>query len=155
MRTVHEALIHASPEAIFAVAADVERWPALHHAYRWCRVVERQPSGLVFEMAGWIRGWPARWRAVQERFPDEHRIIFRHVRGITTGMIVEWRLHPAGTDTRVTLLHDLVMRWPLIGRLVSDFVVGPVFIDWIARQTLHAVRAAVEGRNPKFCWQTR
>lgn len=144
MRTVHEALIHASPEAIFAVAADVERWPALHRAYRWCRVLERHPNGLVFEMAGWIRGWPARWRAVQEQFPDDYRIVFRHVRGIASGMIVEWQLRPIESDTRVTLVHDLVMRWPLIGRLVSDFVVGPVFIDWIARQTLRAVRVAVE-----------
>lgn len=147
MRTVHEAFIHASPEATFAVAADVERWPALHRAYRACRVLERQPGRLVFEMAGWIRGWPARWRAVQEQFPDDYRIVFRHVRGITTGMIVEWQLRPVERGTRVILVHDLMMRWPLIGRLVADFIVGPVFIDWIARQTLRAVRAAVEGRN--------
>jgi hypothetical protein len=36
------------------------------------------------------------------------------------------------------------MRWPLIGRLVGDWIVGPVFIDFIARKTLRAVQARAE-----------
>ncbi len=154
MHTQHEMLVVAPPEAVFAAAADVERWPVLHRAYRWCRVLERSPDRLVFEMAGVIRGWPARWTAVQERDAATGRIVFRHIKGITAGMLVEWRLRPApyGTGLRpqrpgtaVTLTHDLVMRWPLVGRLVSDLIVGPMFIDWIARHTLRVVGQAAEG----------
>lgn len=144
MRTTHDALIRAAPEAVFALAADVERWPALHPAYRWCRVLERDADVVVFEMGGRIRGWPARWRARQERYPAEGRIRFRHVGGITRGMIVEWQLVPEAEGTRVRIEHDLVMSWPLVGRLVSDYIVGPVFIDWIARRTLAGVRATLE-----------
>lgn len=145
MRTRHEALIHASWEAILALASDVERWPSLHPAYRWCRVLERTEAGVLFEMGGRIRGWPARWRAYRERFPGERRVVFRHVGGITRGMVVEWRLQPeAGGATRVQIVHDLVLSWPVIGRLVGDRIVGPIFIDWIARRTLLGLRQALE-----------
>lgn len=148
MHTVHETLVHATPEAVFAIAADVERWPQLLRAYRWCQVLDRQQDRLVFEMAGRIRGWPARWTAVQSRSPSEHRIVFHHMRGITAGMVVEWRLQPVSEGTRVTIVHDLLLRWPLAGRLISNLIVGPVFIDWIAHQTLVAVKTAAERGEP-------
>jgi hypothetical protein len=31
-----------------------------------------------------------------------------------------------------------------VGETITDWIVGPVFIDWIARQTLMAVKQAVE-----------
>lgn len=146
MRTRHEALIRAAPEAIFALAADVEAWPRLHRAYRWCRVLEHSDRSTVFEMGGRIRGWPARWVARQDRYPADGRIVFRHLRGLTRGMVVEWHLQPAAEGTRVSIRHDLVMTWPLIGRLVSDLIVGPIFIDWIARRTLQGVQRSLEAR---------
>jgi len=146
MHLEHEALVRGPLDAIFAIATDVERWPQLHPAYRWCRVLERQPGRLVFEMAGRFRGWPARWTAVQEPRLGERRISFRHIRGITKGMTVEWRFAPSIVGVDVTLVHDLVMPWPLIGRLVSDLIVGPIFIDHIARKTLRAVQNRVEAQ---------
>lgn len=144
MQTRHVAVIGASPDAVFAVAADVERWPSLHRAYRWCRVLERGSDSLVFEMAGLIRGWPARWTAVLERSPATRHLAFRHIKGITTGMRVNWSLHPHQDGTSVVLEHDLVIPWPLVGETITDRIVGPIFIDWIARQTLMAVKHATE-----------
>lgn len=156
MRTTHEAVIYASPESILALGSDVERWPEMDPAYRWCRVLNRGADAIVFEMAGRIRGWPARWTARQERYPAQGRIVFHHIAGITRGMVVEWRIVPAGDGTRVTILHDLVMTWPLVGRLVSDLIVGPIFIDWIARRTLKGVQRELErtGRVPATARQT-
>jgi ribosome-associated toxin RatA of RatAB toxin-antitoxin module len=148
MRTVHEAAIRADPGVIFRIGADVERWPDLDPAYRWCRILERTGPHTVFEMAGNIRGWPGRWTALQELFPTDRRIVFTHLRGITTGMRVEWALTddgPATTQLRIT--HELSLPWPLVGRIVSSGIVGPIFIDWIARRTLSAVQRAAESRT--------
>jgi len=150
MHLRHEALVDASPETVYALAADVERWPSLHRAYRWCRVLARTPDGLVFEMTGRIRGWPARWTAVQERQPAANRLVFQHIKGITTGMRVAWSLSPQRGGTAVIIEHELIMRWPLVGRAISDLIVGPVFIDWIARQTLSAIKQAAEGAQVKI-----
>jgi ribosome-associated toxin RatA of RatAB toxin-antitoxin module len=144
MRTVHRASIAAPVDTAFALARDVEAWPRLLSSYRWCRVQERTADRLVFAMGGWVRGWPARWTAVQEARPQEGCIRFVHLRGITRGMRVEWRFTAGSGTTQVVLVHDLVLDWPLIGRLVSDLIVGPVFIDYIARRTLQVVKTHAE-----------
>ncbi|MCS7173594.1 MAG: hypothetical protein N0A24_09510 [Armatimonadetes bacterium] len=90
MRLVHTARIRAPLVLAFQVARDVEGWPGLLPAYRWCRVLERAQDHLIFAMGGRIRGWPARWVAVQEVDEPGHRMLFRHLRGITRGMTVEW-----------------------------------------------------------------
>ena len=126
------------------MARDVEGWTRLLGDYRWCRVIERNGLRTVFAMGGWIRGWPGRWTAVQDALPEERRLRFRHIRGLTTGMDVEWRFEPAGRSVDVELVHDLTMRWPLVGRFVGDWIVGPVFIDHITQRTLRAVKAEAE-----------
>lgn len=144
MHLVHVGAIHASAAAVFGIGAAVERWPLLDPVYRWCRVLERAGTRTVFEMAGNIRGWPGRWTAVQELFPDEQRIVFVHLRGITTGMRVEWDIRNAGQATRLQITHDFTLRWPVIGRLASDWIIGPIFIDWIARRTVSAMQRTAE-----------
>jgi hypothetical protein len=147
MHLVHEGSILARAEVVFGIGADVERWPNLDAAYRWCRILERTGPHTVFEMAGNIRGWPGRWTALQELFPADRRIVFTHLRGITTGMRVEWVLSNDGPPTRLRITHDLELPWPVVGRVVSSRIVGPIFIDWIARRTLSAVRRAAESRT--------
>lgn len=144
MHLIHHVRIAAPSDAVFALARDVEGWPALLRDYAWCRILDRAPGRVTFSMGGWIRGWPARWTAVQEPEPARRRIIFRHIKGITTGMNVEWRFEPDGDTVEVALVHDLVMRWPLVGRVVGDWIVGPIFIDYIARKTLAAVKRRAE-----------
>ncbi|MDR7543370.1 MAG: SRPBCC family protein [Armatimonadota bacterium] len=144
MRTVHRATIAAPLEVAVALARDVSAWPDLLSDYRWCRIHEQTPNRLVFSMGAWIRGWPARWTAVQELHLSPRCIVFRHIGGLTRGMLVEWRFVPNGGGVDVEIVHELVLPWPWIGRLVSDRIVGPWFIDHIARRTLKAVQARAE-----------
>jgi ribosome-associated toxin RatA of RatAB toxin-antitoxin module len=144
VQTVHRVFINAPSDTVFALARDVESWPRLLPQYRWCRVIERRDNGVTFSMGGWIRGWPARWTARQECSVEARRIHFRHLQGITRGMQVEWRFDPRPAGVDVELVHALEMAWPLIGRPVGNLVVGPVFIDWIARKTLAAIKDAAE-----------
>jgi ribosome-associated toxin RatA of RatAB toxin-antitoxin module len=141
----HTVWVQAPREVVFEVALNVERWPQLVRAYRWCRVLERGPDRLTFAMGGWIRGWPARWVAVQER-EAPRRLSFRHIGGFTRGMTVEWRFEPVRGGTEVVLVHDFVLPWPVVGRLVSDRIIGPIFLDPIARRTLQAVKEEAERR---------
>jgi hypothetical protein len=70
---------------------------------------------------------------------------YRHVRGITTGMAVEWRLQPCYEGTDVTIVHEWDgPRWPVIRRPAAEWVIGPVFVHGIASRTLAGIRQAVE-----------
>ncbi len=59
-------------------------------------------------------------------------------------MEVEWRITPAVGGVVVTIVHDLSLRWPLIGRVVADWIIGPKFVDPIAGATLRTIKALVE-----------
>jgi ribosome-associated toxin RatA of RatAB toxin-antitoxin module len=133
---------------IFALAADVERWPERLPHYRYVRPLP-DPSGMRRFAMGARRGLiPVRWEAIQRLRPEERVIEFVHVGGVTRGMKVAWRLQPSvdGEAVDVSIQHELTLRWPLIGELVASRIIGPRFIDAIARRTLRRIRDLAEGQ---------
>ena len=149
MRTVDRTRMRAPVERVLAAAVDVERWPEWLPHYRWVRKLERRGEGGVVEMAAWRPfgpvNYPTWW--VSEMWIDRGApaVHYRHVRGITTGMDVVWRIEPADGGTEVTIVHDWTgPRWPLIGAAAAAWVIGPVFIHGIASRTLAGIRRAVE-----------
>ena len=149
MRTVDRLVVRAPVARVFAAAADVERWPDILAHYRWVRMLERRPGGGVVEMAAYRPfgplNYPTWWVSEMEIDPAAPAVRYRHVRGITTGMDVEWRLVPRGDATEVTIVHEWDgPRWPLIRRPAAEWVIGPVFVHGIASRTLAGIGRAVE-----------
>lgn len=154
MRTIDQLLIKAPPAAVWPLAADIEEWPRLLAHYR---AVIRQ-SGMrggagIVEMAadrpfGPLR-WPTWWRSAMETDPAQHRITYRHIAGITTGMDVLWTIDPTPEGwSNVTIVHTWQgPRWPLIGSLAARGIIGPVFVSGIAQRTLAGLGRAAEGRT--------
>jgi ribosome-associated toxin RatA of RatAB toxin-antitoxin module len=145
MRTQTELWMRAPPDAIYPLAAEVERWPELLPHYRWVRLLERSGNRKLVDMAASRDGLPVSWRAVQTLFPEIPRIEFRHVRGITRGMDVAWTFSSREGGTLVRIEHDLDLRWPLIGPWVADKIVGPQFVERIAGKTLRRIKLLAEG----------
>jgi ribosome-associated toxin RatA of RatAB toxin-antitoxin module len=149
MRTVDTTRIAAPVERVFRAAEAVERWPELLPHYRWVRVLERRPDGGVVEMAAWRPfgpvGYPTWWVSEMHIDRAAPAVYYRHVRGVTTGMDVVWRLEPEGTGTAVTIVHEWSgPRWPLVGGIAAAWVIGPVFVHGIASRTLAGIKRAVE-----------
>jgi hypothetical protein len=149
MRTVDRIRMRAPTARVLEAAVEVEQWPALLSHYRWVRMLERRGEGGLVEMAAWrpfgrLR-YPTWW--VSEMWVDRAaaEVHYRHVRGITTGMDVVWRIEPVNGETDVTIVHDWTgPGWPLIGSAAARWVIGPVFIHGIASRTLSGIRRAVE-----------
>jgi hypothetical protein len=58
---------------------------------------------------------------------------------------VVWRFAPEGDGTEVTIVHQWGgPRWPLIGRVAAELVIGPVFVHGIASRTLVGIKRHVE-----------
>jgi uncharacterized membrane protein len=145
MRTVDQIHVRAPFGRVFAAASEVERWPAILPHYRWVRRLE----GSLVEMAAWRPFGPLRYPTwwVSEMTLDRAagEIRYRHVRGITRGMDVVWRLVREGDGVAVEIVHTWTgPSWPLIGRLAADLVIGPVFIRGIASRTLAGIKRTVE-----------
>jgi ribosome-associated toxin RatA of RatAB toxin-antitoxin module len=139
--------MRAAPGTIYRLAAAVERWPELLPHYRSVRVLDERGDRRLVEMAAWRDLIPVRWWAEQALYPDEPRIVFRHVRGLTRGMDVEWSFTPGPNGTYVAIRHELVLAWPLVGELVADRIIGRLFVDNIAGKTLRRIKALAEAES--------
>jgi hypothetical protein len=91
-------------------------------------------------------GFPVKWTSVQELYPQEGRITFYHIKGVTRGMAVEWRLVPRGDEVYVTIDHEWKPRWPLISKWASRQI-AVLFIQNIAGKTLRRIRDIVEAEQ--------
>ncbi|HMD03163.1 MAG TPA: SRPBCC family protein [Candidatus Baltobacteraceae bacterium] len=137
--------IAAPPERIYRLAAATERWPEYLPHYRSVRVLEERGETRVVAMAA-RRDWiPIQWIAEQTNDPARPAIRFRHVRGWTRGMEVEWTFEPLGDGTRVTIEHHLRFRFPVAAEWLGEHVVGGFFIEYVARKTLARMKALAEG----------
>jgi ribosome-associated toxin RatA of RatAB toxin-antitoxin module len=133
---------------VYSVASDVERWPEFLSHYRWVRILERAADAAIVEMAAWRPfGWfkyPT-WWVSEMRLEPERAIRYRHIRGITRGMDVEWSLEETGNGVEVRIVHRWGgPAWPLIGGAAADLVIGPVFVHGIASRTLAGVKRRAE-----------
>jgi uncharacterized membrane protein len=149
MRTVDRKSMKAPIDRVFRAAMDVEQWPALLSHYRWVRVLERHGDGGLVEMAAWRPfgrlKYPTWWVSEMRVDRGGMAVHYRHIRGITTGMDVLWQLESSSEGTEVTIVHQWSgPRWPLVGSVAADWVIGPVFIQGIASRTLAGIARYVE-----------
>jgi hypothetical protein len=155
MTTIDEHLVKAPVATIFRLAADVERWPAYLPHYRFVRFDEkRADGGGVVEMSAnrpfGPLNWPTWWTSLMSgaamggMWPPSVR--FRHVRGITSGMDVEWSFHADARGTLVRIVHVWNgPSWPIVGEVAARGVIGPVFVHGIAARTLAGLAQVAEG----------
>lgn len=148
MHTANHLHIAAPAARIYPLAADIARWPVILPHYRWVRILSDDGRRRVADMSAWRDVIPVRWSAEQVLHPDEPRVSFHHVGGVTKGMTVEWTFAELNGETDVTISHELSLPWPLIGGLAADYIIGPLFIANIAGKTLRRVRDIAEGRVP-------
>jgi len=150
MHTHNEIFVDACPELCFGGASDVELWPEILPHYRTVEFTRRDRMGTgrvlmkAFRDFGATR-YPIWWESEMVTDESERTVRYKHVRGITRGMDVEWRLRPEGDGTRIEIVHAWAgPPWPLIGAFAARRVIGPHFIHVVARRTLEGVKRAVE-----------
>ena len=153
MAIVDERVVSARVDTMFAIAREVEHWPAHLAHYRQVRFRERSSDGggLVSMSANrpfGILDWPTWWLSEMSVDHSTPAIRFRHVGGITKGMDVEWTFTPGPRGVNVRIVHVWDgPGWPLIGGPAATLVIGPVFIHGIAARTLEGL-ARVAERGP-------
>ncbi len=136
--------VEAPAQRVYALASATERWPQILPHYRYVRVLEERGAVRVVAMGAWQDVFPIRWVAEQTNDPVTPHIAFRHVRGWTRGMDVEWLFEPRGRGTRVTIEHRLQFRFPLASEWLGKHLVSEYFIHGVAAKTLARVKQLAE-----------
>lgn len=142
--TANEIVIAAEPATIYALASATERWPELLPHYRFVRVLDGNGNHRIVEMAAMRGAIPVHWTAEQTNDPVRPHIAFRHLRGWTRGMEVEWLFEPSQGFTRVRIVHRLDFQFPVAREWLGRHVVSDFFIRDIAGKTLACMKRLAE-----------
>ena len=155
MHTENVVFMDAPTDTIFALAADIARWPLLLPHYRSVVVQEQSRDGQrkAAVMRAVRPNWPlpgfsfpVRWECVQVCDIKASMIMFKHTAGIAQGMWVVWKFtpDPYGRRTRVSIAHDLRYPLPFLNGWFAREVVGRQFVAAIAGRTLQTFKTLVE-----------
>ena len=144
MKSELHQLMRAPFDRVFALAADVERWPQILPHYRYVRRLPAVEPERRFAMGARRGVIPVRWEATQRPMRDERRIEFVHTGGVTKGMEVAWRFAEGADGLDVSIEHRLELGWPMIGEFAATRVIGPHFVEAIAARTLRRIRDLAE-----------
>jgi Polyketide cyclase / dehydrase and lipid transport len=152
MQTANTVEMHGDLQRIVALAADIERWPVILPHYRWVTLLDGGGDHKTVEMAARRGAIPVRWQAVQvvDRSGPTPVIHFRHIGGVTKGMVVAWTFSDGPPPVSVRIDHDFDPPWPVVGHAVAKYVIGPQFVAAIAGKTLNTIKGIVEDRDPRF-----
>jgi ribosome-associated toxin RatA of RatAB toxin-antitoxin module len=144
--------VQADARIVFDLAAAVEHWPRILPHYRWVRVIAQGAGGQrTVDMAARRDvlpglGFPLHWIAVESVYPDERRIEFEHIGGVTRGMRVAWTIEASSVGVDVEIRHVFEPRWPVPNLLVR-LIVGEYFVNGVARRTLRHIGALAEAQT--------
>jgi ribosome-associated toxin RatA of RatAB toxin-antitoxin module len=152
MRSTVSVGVAAPAAVVFALAREIERWPALLPHYLRVRALERSADGsLVAEMLA-IRtlvpiiglGVPVIWRARTWDEPETRRMRFVHRGGATAGMDVTWRIESTPSGCRVSIEHDFQPNLPAPVAGAWAVAIDRLFVRPIAARTLATFKAIAE-----------
>jgi uncharacterized membrane protein len=138
--------IAAPVDVVYALGSQTERWPEILPHYRYVRVLQEHGDSRLVAMGAWQDVFPIGWVAEQTNDPRTPRIAFRHVRGWTRGMDVEWIFEARAGGTRVTIEHRLRFLFPVAAEWLGKHLVSDYFVHGVAAKTLARMKQLAESR---------
>lgn len=130
-----------SPEALYALVADVERYPEF---LPWCRAVRVLERGEGFLTAEMVVGF----KAIQERYTSrvllgaDLTIEVTQITGPFSHLLNRWHFHPHGTGTSIEFTLEFAFRSPLLQKLI-----GTLYARAVARMA-EAFRTRADALYP-------
>jgi ribosome-associated toxin RatA of RatAB toxin-antitoxin module len=144
MRAERAIFIRAPLDDVYDLARAVERWPALAPCYQSVRVRGECGRRRLVEVAA-RRDWiPIHWLVVQECHPDVPEITYRHVGGITAGLIAEWSFAAGRNGVEVTVRREVDPARSAVGRSIAKWIVGPFLVEHVVDRTLTRIKTLAE-----------
>jgi ribosome-associated toxin RatA of RatAB toxin-antitoxin module len=133
-------IIRAPLDAVYAVAKDVERFPAFMPDLESVTVLERLPGGTVTSWVGVVQGRKIRWIEEDEWDDARHHCTFRQRSGDFNRYQGTWQFDAVPEGTKTTLAVEFELDIPLAGALLSNLV------KVLMRKNCESMLAALKGQ---------
>lgn len=138
-----QIIIRGDIDAIFAIAADMERYPEYMPDVESVTVVERTPDSTVTEWVTNVEGTPIIWTEVDEFDRAGHVIHYRLIEGDLDKFEGAWRFERVADGTRVVLGVDYDFGIPNLTELIGPTL--EVKVRENSQMMLRGMKDHVEG----------
>ena len=145
-RIEHSLPVNAPLDRVFAVARDVEEFPAYMEDLQSLTVVNRSEDGnhTVTEWVGLIREFKMtiKWSQEDAWDPATHRDEFRMIKGDMDSMSGYWQFTAENGGTRFDSVVDYEYNVPLIGPMIKTLIKKKMTANLDAQ--MRAIKARAE-----------
>ena len=146
-RLEHAIRIDRPLGVVYALAAEVERYPEFLPGYLESRIIERRNGDVLLERRAYVQGKLTQWKSWAHFTPDR-AIEFEHAAGPLAGMKVRWLFTALSPyETYLQIIHQ----FPPFRRLTLPWfrekLVYKPGINQMAHRVVQSFKKACEGNN--------
>ncbi|MGE5590007.1 MAG: type II toxin-antitoxin system RatA family toxin [Bacillota bacterium] len=136
-------VIKGDPQAVYALAKDMESYPQFMEDVVSIKVIERSPGRTITDWRAKLQGKPMRWQE-EDLFDDATpHIRYRQVAGDLKKFEGDWFFEPVEGGTKVTLTVDFELGIPMFAAMLNP--VARLVVKSNTDSMLKGMKEKVEG----------
>lgn len=129
-------------DVVYKLSENIEKFPEFMPHIKKTIITKQQGNKRYLEMSGVVNGIKSSWASVS-RTEKNRSIKYNQVKGVCKIMRGEWLFEKVPEGTKITIVHDFDLGWPIIGNLLSRILVKN-WVDKYCRLTLGKIKEKAE-----------
>lgn len=138
----HSIVIRSSIDKVYSIAENIEKFPKFMPHVKTSNIIKKQGNKRQVEMSAVVNGIKSHWISASTTERNK-KINYSQIKGSCKVMGGEWLFNKVPEGTKVTLIHNFNVGWPVIGNLIGRIIVKN-WVDKYSRFTLGAIKDKAE-----------
>ncbi len=139
-------LISKDLTSVFQVARDIENLSNFIPEYKNVKCLDGKNEEIILEAKIQLLGLIPTTFISSGVIKENESIKYKQIKGPVKGLQTEWRFEKIDKKTKLSIIHDLNIKIPLIGRLIERLVYA-LFLRNLAKEVLLCMKKKLE-ENP-------
>lgn len=139
-------LIKGNIERVFEIVQDVEKYSEFMPEFKEAKIYPINDNKFIVERKAKIMNIPFRWKSIVI-IKRNKSIKFEHIEGILKGMWTEWIFEVINGKTKIKVIHQFVVKIPVIGDMIGKLIIWNFFIKKISNKMLERLKKKIESEG--------
>ncbi|OGP53016.1 MAG: hypothetical protein A2Y65_08880 [Deltaproteobacteria bacterium RBG_13_52_11] len=141
----HSIVIKSSIDKVYDIAENIAKFPDFMPHVKTSNMIKKQGNKRQVEMSAVVNGMKSHWISASTTEKNK-RIQYSQVKGLCKVMRGEWLFNKVPEGTKITLIHNFDVGWPVIGNLIGRVIVKN-WVDKYSHLTLGHIKSKAESHN--------
>lgn len=130
---------------VYALAEKIEKFSKFMPHVKESKIIKKRGNKREVEMSATVNKIKSHWISASTTTKNK-KITYKQVKGICKVMAGEWVFKRVPQGTKITIIHDFDLGWPLIGKILSRTILKN-WIEKYSHLTLGAIKEKAESNR--------